>query len=202
MPIGKVKGGYKWGKHGKTYKSRKGAERQAAAAHANGYKGMYKSLIGRIQILTKASNEELGITNPHTEFNKKVEGTLHRGKEMLRKRGYSDEDINAFFAGNKEIPDFDSREEGSEIKRLREYNPEIDTDGDIENIGGKVFNADIDPDMTIPEVPLKGRLSPNIQNMKKSLPDRIAQFVNAQEKKKRVDNRPRLPYNDGPMSNM
>jgi hypothetical protein len=39
MPIRKVKGGYKWGKHGKVYKSRKGAERQARAAYASGYKG-------------------------------------------------------------------------------------------------------------------------------------------------------------------
>jgi hypothetical protein len=38
MPIRKVKGGYKWGRKGKKYKSRKGAERQARAAYANGYK--------------------------------------------------------------------------------------------------------------------------------------------------------------------
>lgn len=37
MPIHKVKGGWKWGSHGHTYKSRKGAERQAAAAHAHGF---------------------------------------------------------------------------------------------------------------------------------------------------------------------
>ncbi len=39
MPIEKVDGGYRWGKHGKVYKDRKGAEKQAAAAHANGYRG-------------------------------------------------------------------------------------------------------------------------------------------------------------------
>ena len=43
MPIRKItRGGktyYKWGKHGKEYTSRKKAEKQAAAAHANGYKG-------------------------------------------------------------------------------------------------------------------------------------------------------------------
>ncbi len=39
MPIRKVSGGYKWGSQGKVYKSRKGAERQAAAAHANGFTG-------------------------------------------------------------------------------------------------------------------------------------------------------------------
>lgn len=39
MPIRKVKGGYKWGSHGHVYKSRAGAERQARAAHANGFRG-------------------------------------------------------------------------------------------------------------------------------------------------------------------
>jgi hypothetical protein len=39
MPIRKVKGGYKWGGHGKVYSNRAGAARQAAAAYANGYKG-------------------------------------------------------------------------------------------------------------------------------------------------------------------
>lgn len=39
MPVHKVKGGYRWGKHGKVYKSRVAAERQGQAAHASGYKG-------------------------------------------------------------------------------------------------------------------------------------------------------------------
>lgn len=37
MPIHKVKGGYKWGNHGKVYPIRAQAAKQAAAAHANGY---------------------------------------------------------------------------------------------------------------------------------------------------------------------
>lgn len=37
MPIVKVKGGYRWGSQGKVYKSRSGAEKQAAAAYASGY---------------------------------------------------------------------------------------------------------------------------------------------------------------------
>lgn len=41
MPIRKVKGGYKWGGKGHVYKSRKGAEEQAAAAYAHGYKGKH-----------------------------------------------------------------------------------------------------------------------------------------------------------------
>ena len=39
MPIRKVKGGYKWGSQGKVYPSREGAEKQATAAYAHGYKG-------------------------------------------------------------------------------------------------------------------------------------------------------------------
>ena len=39
MPVRKVKGGFLWGSHGKTYKSKAGAERQARAAFANGYRG-------------------------------------------------------------------------------------------------------------------------------------------------------------------
>jgi len=38
MPIRRVNGGYKWGSKGKVYRNRKDAERQAAAAYANGYK--------------------------------------------------------------------------------------------------------------------------------------------------------------------
>ena len=38
MPIKKVRGGYKWGSKGKVYKSRGGAQAQARAAYASGYK--------------------------------------------------------------------------------------------------------------------------------------------------------------------
>ena len=38
MPIIKVKRGYKWGKSGKTYKTKKAAERQGRAIYASGYK--------------------------------------------------------------------------------------------------------------------------------------------------------------------
>src|SRR5271166_1747974 len=38
MPVHKVSGGYRWGKHGKVYKSRAGAERQARAIYASGYR--------------------------------------------------------------------------------------------------------------------------------------------------------------------
>ena len=42
MPIRKVKGGYKWGKSGKVYPTKAGAQKQAQAAYASGYKG-YKN---------------------------------------------------------------------------------------------------------------------------------------------------------------
>ena len=38
MPIRKVKGGYQWGSKGKVYPTREGAEKQAQAAYASGYK--------------------------------------------------------------------------------------------------------------------------------------------------------------------
>ena len=44
MPVHKVKGGYKWGKSGKVYPTKKQAEKQAKAIYASGYKekGMFK----------------------------------------------------------------------------------------------------------------------------------------------------------------
>ena len=41
MPIRKVKGGWRWGMHGKVYKTREGAERQAKAAYAHGYRSKH-----------------------------------------------------------------------------------------------------------------------------------------------------------------
>jgi len=38
MPVHKVKGGYKWGKSGKVYKSKAKAVKQAIAIYASGYK--------------------------------------------------------------------------------------------------------------------------------------------------------------------
>lgn len=42
MPVRKVKGGWKWGGHGKVYRKKKNAIRQMRAAFANGYKGKGK----------------------------------------------------------------------------------------------------------------------------------------------------------------
>jgi hypothetical protein len=38
MPVQRVKGGYKFGSSGKTYATKVGAERQARAIYASGYK--------------------------------------------------------------------------------------------------------------------------------------------------------------------
>jgi len=38
MPVMKVKGGYRWGKTGKVYKTKAEAEKQAKAIYASGYK--------------------------------------------------------------------------------------------------------------------------------------------------------------------
>lgn len=47
MPVRKVKGGYRWGKRGKVYKSKKKAARQGRAAYASGYKGKGRKRGGR-----------------------------------------------------------------------------------------------------------------------------------------------------------
>ena len=38
MPVRKVKGGYRWGKSGKTYKTKAEAEKQGRAIYASGYR--------------------------------------------------------------------------------------------------------------------------------------------------------------------
>ena len=39
MPVRKVKGGCRWGKSGKVYKTKAAAERQGKAVYASGYTG-------------------------------------------------------------------------------------------------------------------------------------------------------------------
>ncbi len=38
MPVRKVKGGYRWGRSGKVYRSRSAAAKQGRAIYASGYK--------------------------------------------------------------------------------------------------------------------------------------------------------------------
>lgn len=42
MPVHKVKGGWKWGKSGKVYKTKAQAEKQGKAIYASGYRGKKK----------------------------------------------------------------------------------------------------------------------------------------------------------------
>jgi len=39
LPVSKVKGGYRWGRSGKVYKTKAEAERQGRAIRAAGYRG-------------------------------------------------------------------------------------------------------------------------------------------------------------------
>jgi len=43
MPIKKVKGGYRFGKSGKIYKTKAAAQKQMRAMYASGYKGKGKA---------------------------------------------------------------------------------------------------------------------------------------------------------------
>jgi hypothetical protein len=68
MPVQKVKGGYRWGKTGKVYKTKSAAERQGKAIRASGYSkggstvnaagnytkpGMRKKLVGEVKAGSK-----------------------------------------------------------------------------------------------------------------------------------------------------
>jgi hypothetical protein len=47
MPVRKVKGGWRWGKSGKTYKTKNAAQKQARAIHASGYRSLHKHKKGK-----------------------------------------------------------------------------------------------------------------------------------------------------------
>ena len=66
MPIRKVQGGYKWGNSGKVYPTRKGAEKQAQAAYASGYKkkgmaegGLWDNIHAKRKRIAEGSNERM-----------------------------------------------------------------------------------------------------------------------------------------------
>ena len=79
MPIRKVKGGYKWGKKGKVYRSRKGAERQAAAAYASGYK---KSMDWFETLKRDKEDMRVGTVYPSDREGKKIMMLTHEGKKI------------------------------------------------------------------------------------------------------------------------
>ena len=49
MPTHKVKGGYRWGKHGKVYPTKKQADKQGQAIYASGWrKSVNNNSIGKV----------------------------------------------------------------------------------------------------------------------------------------------------------
>ncbi len=65
MPIKKVKGGFRWGEHGKVYPSRAGAEKQMKAAFANGWQGKAKGgLVEDPKEIIKASAKKSNSKKP------------------------------------------------------------------------------------------------------------------------------------------
>lgn len=58
MPIHREGSGYQWGNHGKVYKTKAQAEKQAEAAHANGYVGDQDEEAAPVTVLTPAQMTE------------------------------------------------------------------------------------------------------------------------------------------------
>lgn len=83
MPVHKVKGGYKWGKTGKTYPTKKQAEKQARAIYANGYKGVNENdNNGNIKI-SKNMNKKNTIKLTESELKKIISESVTKVlKEM------------------------------------------------------------------------------------------------------------------------
>ena len=59
MPIHKEGSGWQWGNHGKVYPTRAGAERQAEAAHANGFTGDHDEMCNCEQCKSKRTNDSV-----------------------------------------------------------------------------------------------------------------------------------------------
>lgn len=57
MPTHKVKGGYKWGKSGKVYPTKKQADAQGRAIYANGWRENKKNENYLNEIILEALNE-------------------------------------------------------------------------------------------------------------------------------------------------
>ena len=87
MPIHRVKGGWKWGSQGHVYPTRAGAERQAEAAHAHGYRGD-----GEFSDLERKFAHTKGVTDPRglaakVERERIGEPEMARRSVAGRKRG-------------------------------------------------------------------------------------------------------------------
>ena len=85
MPIKKVSGGYKWGKSGKIYPTKAGAQKQAQAAYASGYKnggpvaGKYGGMKGIAGIAAMTPVGARGTSNRPGGRNTKMRGRMQAG---------------------------------------------------------------------------------------------------------------------------
>jgi len=61
MPVYKVKGGYRWGKTGKVYKTKAAAEKQGKAIYASGYSegGLYSNIHAKRKRIAAGSGEKM-----------------------------------------------------------------------------------------------------------------------------------------------
>jgi hypothetical protein len=103
MPIRKVSGGYKWGSSGKVYKARAGAERQAAAAYASGYKGADKKSAGGF-VSTGNDIADLAIIRGAKNID---DGTGGRSTSRMKEGGKTKSRVNE--AGNYTKPEMRKR---------------------------------------------------------------------------------------------
>ena len=103
MPIRKVPGGYKWGSQGKVYKTRAGAERQAAAAYASGYKKSDKKSAGGF-VSTGNDAADLAMLRSARNID---DGTGGRGATKMKRGGKTKSRVNE--AGNYTKPSMRKR---------------------------------------------------------------------------------------------
>lgn len=98
MPVRKVSGGYKWGSSGKVYPTRAGAERQARAAYASGYKGSDKMKAGGF-VSTGNDAADLALIRASKNID---DGTGGRGTSKMKRGGQTKSRVNE--AGNYTKP--------------------------------------------------------------------------------------------------
>ena len=90
MPVHKVKGGYKWGKTGKTYPTKKQAERQARAIYANGYKGVNENDNNENMEISKNMNRKNTIRLTESELKKVITESV---KNILKEATVSENQL-------------------------------------------------------------------------------------------------------------
>jgi len=98
MPVRKVSGGYKWGSSGKVYPTRAGAERQARAAYASGYKGSGNMKAGGF-VSTGNDAADLALIRASKNID---DGTGGRGTSKMKRGGQAKSRVNE--AGNYTKP--------------------------------------------------------------------------------------------------